>query len=135
MGKKSKKTKHSNQVQLSSMMLMISSQDYNTLIQENTRLRQRIAELEGNTLQMNIDIMNKNREIDVLRRENEELRNRIKVLEENINDLKKKNDDLMKNVNELKDWKKKKETKEILEKIIVAIQDLNYNEKLERTLK
>lgn len=124
MGKKSKKTKQPNQIQLSSMMLMVSSQDYNTLIQENTRLKQRIAELEGNTLKMNIDIMNKNREIDVLRRENEELRNRIKILEENIDELKKENI-------ELKSWKKKMETKEIFGKITMAIQDLNSIEKLE----
>lgn len=107
---------------------LISANEIDQLIKENNELKKRIAIYEGNFATLNADINAKNLEIEILKRENQELRERVKSLEDAIkshgNTIKTHESD----IRELK-------INKALESYIIAIQDLNRKEGLEKKLK
>lgn len=100
---------------------------YEALILENTRLRQRVAELENTNSEMTLRIIEKNREIEVLKQENEVLRNRINELENKVHEQDAK-------IKLIETQLLNIEMREQKKKIIIAIQDLNSLDKLEHKL-
>ncbi len=134
-------------------------ENYNDLIKENIQLKERICILEKKeitTFQFYTDIINKNVEINNLKEQNEEFKLRtykleqenielklriIKLEKENIElkkeniELKKENIELKKEISKLNIKINKLEEKELRNKIVRCIQDLNRYEKLEQKLK
>jgi len=135
------------------------NENYNNLLIENNQLKERICILEKKeitTVQFYTDIINKNVEINNLKESNDELNLKIIKLEhENlelkikINKLEKDNiqlknnniqlnakiDKLEKDIIELKTENTQLKQKEITNKIVRCIQDLNRYEQLEKKLK
>lgn len=107
-------------------------QEYLCLKKENEELHLRILELSSNEKILNQLMKNKDATIDELKKENEELKNKIKILESDIAML--KNDiDLLKQQNaKLESRVLKMENKELYDKYVIAIQDVNRNEQLEK---
>lgn len=62
----------------------VPSSEYERVVAENTRLRQRVAELEGTQTQLRMDLANKDRELMQIKADNEHLKHRITQLEQDI---------------------------------------------------
>ena len=135
------------------------NENYNNLLIENNQLKERICILEKKeitTIQFYTDIINKNVEINNLKESNDELNLKIIKLEhENLelkikinkleqDNIKLKNNDIQlnakidkleKDIIELKTENTQLKQKEITNKIVRCIQDLNRYEQLEKKLK
>lgn len=114
-----------NTIQISTMFVELS--EYNRLKQENTELHNRINQLTHESSMLNVCILEKNLEIDMLRKENQELREKIKILENKIENQQKEIDDLKKENDDRKN-------NELFKKIMIGIQDLNALELLEKSI-
>jgi hypothetical protein len=128
------------------------NENYNNLLIENNQLKERICILEKKeitTVQFYTDIINKNVEINNLKESNDELNLKIiKLEQENLElkikinklekdniELKKDNIELKKDNIELKQDIKELKQKELTNKIVRCIQDLNRCDQLEKKLK
>jgi hypothetical protein len=111
---------HNLTIQNGEPVLILKLDEYNKLIKEHSDLLLRNSELTNDKKILQTDILGKNITIDELKKENEELRNRIKELENDVLLLKQKNE--------------KKENNALYGKYIIAIQDLNHIDKLEKKI-
>jgi chromosome segregation ATPase len=119
------------------MTITAHSIEYENLREENLRLRQRIADLESQNLRLNVEIMNKDKEIVVLRQENAELRARIKQLEDRVNEQDNKIADQNSKITEqntkiswLCDKLQQQDDEHYLSKLILSIRELDSIHKL-----
>jgi chromosome segregation ATPase len=124
----------------------ISSDEHQELIKENEELKTTIMTLKGNErilqeiLEDNKKTMDNNKEtIEELKQKNKELKEEIKQLQNTVNEHEKtitkitiKHNELKVEHNELKGRFDKLENKILIKKYLIAIQDLNDKEQLER---
>lgn len=123
-----------NLIHVTIPQMIMSVQEYQNLTQENIRLKQRVAELEHDELLMKQHISDKNREIDELKHENELLRLRIQDLETIAKDQAKKITEQSEKIKLLEQRMNNQDDKELINKLSIALQDLNTFDKLENKL-
>jgi hypothetical protein len=118
-------------------VVSVQSPDYAIVKEENTRLKQRVSELENHISNLNLIVFNKDKEIEFLRKENEELKIKIKQLEEKINNqdlrITEQNSKICEQdikIAELCTKIQCQENDKYLSKLIVSIRDLETRYKL-----
>lgn len=131
----------STNVHLSDGMTIVNSQEYfdfkkeySDLKKENFDLKAQILQLLNNERQLKEIIDSKEQTIEELKKENAELKIRLNTLEKEHNELRQEHVELKQNFNTLSNNFNKMMTKKLVDKYIVAIQDLNRIEDLEKKL-
>lgn len=111
----------------------IEMDEYEHLKRENADLKNRIATYEGTFVKLheeiqsrNLEIEKRNTEIDILRKENKELKKKIEMLEKQIAEQNQKIDYLTEQLMTEK-------TAKMTNKCLIAIQDLNSTDFLEKS--
>ena len=107
--------------------VILSDHEYNKLINENNSLKEQLLILTGREEQYKLTIDKNNKELEILREENIQLKKELEKLKE----LLKAHTD---NINSLNDRLNEKDDIEISKKILIAIQDVNKNDILEKKL-
>lgn len=110
-------------------------QEYLFLKKENNELHLRILELSSNEKILNEMIKTRDMTIDELKKENEELKVKITMLENDMALLKNDITVLKQQNKTLENYVLKMENKELYEKFVIAIQDVNRYEELEKNVK
>jgi hypothetical protein len=108
--------------------------DRNLLTEENKKLRERLAELQGEAEGRHSKILAQELELSVLRRENEELRIHIKKFEDEMSGLRQEVSELKQSEMNTKHRMLELEIGQEFSKFMVVIQDLNDALKLEKSL-
>lgn len=142
-------------VEYNGPVIMIPPNEYQDLLNDNERLRKKIQTLTDNEQILHSVILDKDKTINELRGENKKLREKLESLEKQIdvlsaqsikqekeyNELKtqhiilnKNHDTLKDDHNEFKNQFNKMLNKQLFDKYIIAIQDLNKLENLESKL-
>jgi hypothetical protein len=105
-------------------MILITQNEYTQLIEENQKLKNDILSLYNNEKNFRETIKLNELTIDELKKENETLKKELTLLKEHI----KKQDDAIEKLNKKME---EKENKELFNKFIIAIQDINNIDYLE----
>lgn len=103
---------------------VIDSVIYNNLLNENKTLKEEIHKLDKNYID---ELREKNKTIDELRIENTKLKKEIETLKNTVEILNNKVFDLEKRLD-------KSETNTLFNKFLIAIQDINRNDQLEKSI-
>jgi hypothetical protein len=116
----------------------VPKSDFDKLLHENTRLKQRESELIGQLTDLQLTVNTQRITIEELTQQNELLREKIKILEKDVLYLKNENQTLNTYMIELKNDNKtlklnisELKRDKIFSKLMVVIQDLNYFDSLE----
>lgn len=117
-----------------SNITFVPETEYNKILNENINLKLKISELYNNEENLKETIKINILTIKQLNEENIMLKQKIQELEENMTKQNIKINDQNIKINELSDKLNLIESKNIFNKFVIAIQDLNSSEKLETKL-
>lgn len=115
------------QITVTQQVRLVPSQEYDSLVFENVELKKKIMILEGNARVLQVTLNSKELEIAILKKENAELKKKIEELESRIKKVESTNVLYEDRFNALESGK-------VVQKFVVAIQDLNAAEFLEKAL-